>query len=83
MHLLSMHSTANYKHHKSSIKLPGGFGHSRGGLIREGDLFKKLDKEDVHDSFISLLPHILLIQHTTLGVKYINSTELYPKLYQN
>ena len=53
------------------------------GLIREEGLFRKLDEEDIYDSFISLLPHILQIQHTILGVKYINSTEFYPKLYQN
>ena len=43
------------------------------GLIREGGLFKKLDEEDIYDSFTSLLPHILRIQLTILGVKYINS----------
>ena len=49
---------------KSSIKPMGGlinFGHSRGGLIREGGLFKKLGTEDIDDSFIRLLPHILQI----------------------
>ena len=29
---------------------------------------------------ISLLPHILRIQHAILRVKYINSTQFYPKL---
>ena len=29
------------------------------------------------------LTHILQIQRTIFGVKYINSTEFYPKLYQN
>ena len=38
----------------------------RGGLIREGGLFKQLDEKDIYDSFISLLPHILQIQHTIL-----------------
>ena len=54
-----------------------------GWLIGEGGLYKKLDEKDLYDSFISLLPHILLIQYTILRVKYINSTESYPKLYQN
>ena len=53
------------------------------GLIREGGLFKKLDEEDIYDSFISLLPHILQIQDAILRVKYINLTDFYPKLYQN
>ena len=60
------------------------FGHSRGGLIREGSLFKKLDEKDIYDSFISLLPHILQFQHTILRVEYIYLTEFYsqtvPKL---
>ena len=48
------------------------FGHSRGGLIREGgllesgSLIKKLDEEDVYDSCISHLPHILRIQDAIL-----------------
>ena len=52
-------------------------------LVREGGLLKKLDEEDIYDSFISLLPHILQIQDAILRVKYINSTDFYPKLYQN
>ena len=71
---------------KSTIKPQGGlfnFGHSRGGLIREGGLFKTLDAEEIYDSFISLLPHILRVQDAVLRVKYINSTEFYPKPYQN
>ena len=39
-------------------------------VIREGDLFKKLDDKDINDSFISLLSHISRIQHTILRVKY-------------
>ena len=72
---------------KSSIKPRGGglfnFGHSKGSLLERGAYSKKLDEKDIYGSFISLLPHILRIQHTTLRVKYINSTNLYPKLYQN
>ena len=49
----------------------------------EGGLFKNLDEEDIYDSFISLLTHILRIQDAILRVKYINSTDFYPKLYQN
>ena len=29
------------------------------------------------------LPHILRIQHSILRIKYIDSTDLYPKLYKN
>ena len=32
------------------------FGHSRGGLIREGGLFTKLDDKSIHDSGISIHP---------------------------
>ena len=54
--------TSLQPHRKSSIKPSRGlfnFGHSRGGLlerglIRKGGLFKKLDEEDIYDSFISL-----------------------------
>ena len=49
----------------------------------EGGLSKKLDEEDINDSFISRLPHMLQTQYTILRVEYINSTEFYPKLYQN
>ena len=49
------------------------------GVIREGGLFKKLDDSDIYDSFISLLPNILRIQHTILRIKYIQLT--YPKPY--
>ena len=66
------------------------FGHYRGGHIREGacllkrgGLFKRLEEEDTYDSFTSLLPRILWIQDASLRVKYINSPDFYPKLYQN
>ena len=49
----------------------------------EGGLFKKLDEEDIYDSSVNLLPHILRIQDTILRVKYINLTDFYPNLYQN
>ena len=49
----------------------------------EGGLFTMLDKKFIYDSFISLLPNILQIQYTILRVKCINSTDFYPKLYQN
>ena len=58
---------------KSSIKPPQGlfkFGHSRGGLIREGGFFKKLDQKDIYDSFIGLLPHILRSQDAILRVTH-------------
>ena len=58
--------------------------HSKGGLLREWGLFRKLDEKDIYDSFISLLPHILQFQHTILRVEYIYLTEFYsqtvPKL---
>ena len=63
---------------KSSIRPLRGlfdFGHSRGGLIKEGGLFKALDEMGLYDSFISLLPHILQIQDAILRVKYINLTD--------
>ena len=69
-----------YIYHKSSIKPPGTY------LISdtpEAGIFKKLDKEDIYDSFIILLPHILQIQDAILQVKYMNLTDFYPKLYQN
>ena len=54
----------------------------QGGLIREEGLFKKLDEKDIYDSLISLLPHILEIQHTILEVKY-KFDRVYPKRHQN
>ena len=63
------------RYRKSSIKPRGPYlilETPRGGLIREGGLFKKLGEKDIYDSFISHLPHILQIQHKILGVKYIN-----------
>ena len=79
------------EYRKSSIKPPGAYlilGTPEGGLLEKGaysrgGLFKKLDEKDTYGSFISLLPHILQIQHTILGVKYVHSTEFYSKLYQN
>ena len=49
----------------------------------EGGLFKKLNEKDIYGTFISLSLYILQIQHTISGVEYINSTEFYPKLYEN
>ena len=71
---------------KALLSPQGGFfdfGDSRGGLIREGGLFKKLNEEDICGSFINFLPHMLLIQDAILRVKYIILTDFYPKLYQN
>ena len=67
---------------KSSMKPPGdlfNYGPSRGGLIERGlsarrDLLTKLSDKDVFGSFSVPLSHILLYQHTTLRLKYINST---------
>ena len=53
------------------------------GAFREGGLFKKLDEEDIYNSLISLLPHILRINDAILRVKCINLTDLYSKLHQN
>ena len=47
----------NKNYRKGSIKPPGGlfdFVYTRGGLIRDGLLFKNLDEEDIYDSFIGL-----------------------------
>ena len=49
-----------------------------GGLLERG-VIQKLDDKDAYDSFISLLPHILWIQHTILRVKYIHLTHFFPK----
>ena len=38
------------------------------GAYQRGGLIQKLDEKDIYDSFTSLLPHILQIQHTILGV---------------
>ena len=77
-------------YHKSSIKPPWAYsilGTPEGGLlrgrhIREGGLFKKLDEKDIYDSFISLLPHVMRIQHTILRVKYTDVTQSYSKPHQ-
>ena len=34
------------------------------------DLFKEFDEKDLYDCFISLVSHILRIQHTTLQLKH-------------
>ena len=62
------------------------FGHSRGGLNREGltrdgGLLTKSSDKDVFWSFTVLLSHILRNQHTILRLKYINSTQFYPEPY--
>ena len=79
--------TVPYSYTVNALLSPQGglfnFGYSRGGLIREEGLFKKLDEEAIYDSFISFLPHILPIQDAILRVKYIDSTDFYHKLYQN
>ena len=65
---------------KALLSPPRGlfnFGHSRGGLLEREGLFKKLDEEDIYDSFTSLLPHILRIQDAILRVKYIDLTDFY------
>ena len=67
------------KYHKSSLR--GII--KEGGLLERGTLFKKLDEEDIYDSAISLSPHILRVQDAILRVRYINSTDFHPKLYQN
>ena len=48
-----------------------------------GGLFRKSDDVDIYDSFSVLLHHILRIQQTIFCVKYMNSTQFYPKPSQS
>ena len=53
------------------------------GANQRGEVIQKLGEEDIFDSFISRLPHILQTQDGILQVRDIRSTEFYPKLYEN
>ena len=67
---------------RSSIKPRGGlsnFGHSRGGVIGEGELFTKSSGNDMYESFSVLLPHILWIHESDTKIRYI----LHAKHYHN
>ena len=77
---------------ESFIKPPGAYlilaipagGLKERGHIREGGLInKKSNDMDIYDSYLVLLHYVLRIQYTFLQVKYIDSTQFYPKTTSN
>ena len=55
--------------------LPEGEPNRERGLLERGDLFTKSSDKDIFGSFSFPLSHILRNQHTTLRLKYMNSTQ--------